>query len=320
MRGPTLADPHHPDPQQAYAAHVGSLSRWQRFVLTRSEARLGAIRSCLAVGALRGRGLEIGALHSPLRIPGGRARVEYGDRLPRRAAAELYGLDERTLVDPAHILSADDLGTIPSESFDFLVSNHLLEHIPDPIAAVEEWLRVLRPGGVLYLSVPNSLGNLYDYRREPVRIGHLLEVARMRGDADATDRHKREHWREVVREVELVPDGSPAFAERFEQFVAEDYPIHFHVYDAESVVQILDHVQQQGTYGLKVLRRYGLRHGYEVVFVVRRTARPARLPHRRPTVTSALLLVAVEAAARARAARARSSEAGPAGFPGGSEG
>ena len=41
-------------------------------------------------------------------------------------------------------------------SFDVVISSWLLQHIADPEAAVLEMARVLRPGGLLVLAVPNS--------------------------------------------------------------------------------------------------------------------------------------------------------------------
>jgi len=42
-------------------------------------------------------------------------------------------------------------------SFDAVVAQHLLEHLPDPIEGIREWRRVLRPGGLLALVTPNAL-------------------------------------------------------------------------------------------------------------------------------------------------------------------
>lgn len=42
-------------------------------------------------------------------------------------------------------------------SFDRVVSHHLVEHLEDLGAALREWRRVLRPGGVLALCTPNRL-------------------------------------------------------------------------------------------------------------------------------------------------------------------
>ncbi len=43
----------------------------------------------------------------------------------------------------------------PDMTFDFAASFHLLEHVRDPRAAVEEVRRVLRPGAPFYAGVPN---------------------------------------------------------------------------------------------------------------------------------------------------------------------
>lgn len=43
----------------------------------------------------------------------------------------------------------------PSEHFDLVVLNHVLEHVADPWRACTEAARVLRPEGILYVGVPN---------------------------------------------------------------------------------------------------------------------------------------------------------------------
>ena len=44
---------------------------------------------------------------------------------------------------------------LPAESFDLIVCNHVLEHVPDDRAAMHELHRVLRPGGWAILLVPD---------------------------------------------------------------------------------------------------------------------------------------------------------------------
>lgn len=43
-----------------------------------------------------------------------------------------------------------------NESFDFLIANHILEHIPDHLKALSEFFRVLKPGGIAILQTPYS--------------------------------------------------------------------------------------------------------------------------------------------------------------------
>lgn len=54
---------------------------------------------------------------------------------------------------------AADLSQFQDEEFDAVFSSHVLEHMEDMQAALNEWARVIRPGGYLCLYVPSA--NLY---------------------------------------------------------------------------------------------------------------------------------------------------------------
>lgn len=43
-------------------------------------------------------------------------------------------------------------------SFDFVLCNHVLEHVPDDVKALRELYRVLKPGGIAILQTPIALG------------------------------------------------------------------------------------------------------------------------------------------------------------------
>jgi predicted SAM-dependent methyltransferase len=48
------------------------------------------------------------------------------------------------------------VSTIGDATQDLVIANHFLEHYEDPLGALGIMIRVLRPGGVLYLAVPDS--------------------------------------------------------------------------------------------------------------------------------------------------------------------
>ena len=57
---------------------------------------------------------------------------------------------------PTHIVVEGDIEAMPftDGSFGTVLCTEVLEHVPDPAAAIREFRRVLRPGGVLIGSVP----------------------------------------------------------------------------------------------------------------------------------------------------------------------
>ena len=57
---------------------------------------------------------------------------------------------------PVDVVAEASTLPFPSGSKDFVLASHVLEHTPDPIKALEEWWRVIRPGGFVYLIVPHK--------------------------------------------------------------------------------------------------------------------------------------------------------------------
>jgi SAM-dependent methyltransferase len=48
-----------------------------------------------------------------------------------------------------------DALNLPGGPFDFIFSSHCLEHLTNPVQALEHWAGRLRPGGVLFLYLPH---------------------------------------------------------------------------------------------------------------------------------------------------------------------
>lgn len=57
---------------------------------------------------------------------------------------------------------AHHLAGVPDASYDFLFASHILEHLLDPDLALENWVRVVKPGGTLLIAVPHQ--HLYEQR------------------------------------------------------------------------------------------------------------------------------------------------------------
>lgn len=64
------------------------------------------------------------------------------------------GVAERVLAGDPRFRILSEVPAGPAESFDLLVSFEVLEHIEDDSQALETWLRLLKPGGRVLISVP----------------------------------------------------------------------------------------------------------------------------------------------------------------------
>lgn len=82
--------------------------------------------------------------------------------------------------------SALTTGALLQESFDAIVMSHVIEHVTDPQATIEECYRLLRPGGTLIMLTPNteSLGHRWFGRNwlhlDSPRHIHLFNPGNMR--------------------------------------------------------------------------------------------------------------------------------------------
>ncbi len=56
---------------------------------------------------------------------------------------------------PVELKNGGDGNGLPAGRWDYIFSSHCLEHLVDPISALEHWKSRLRPGGVLFLYLPH---------------------------------------------------------------------------------------------------------------------------------------------------------------------
>jgi SAM-dependent methyltransferase len=73
---------------------------------------------------------------------------------------ELFPLIRNVVIYDVKEGDAQTLANVDDGSFDFLFSSHCLEHTRNPEEALANWIRVVRPGGHLIISVPDE--DLYE--------------------------------------------------------------------------------------------------------------------------------------------------------------
>ncbi len=95
-----------------------------------------------------GEGLDIGGKPDPLAL--------YREVFSRIASVRTWDIEDG---------DAQFLAGVPDASYDFVHSSHCLEHLHNPGEGLANWLRVIRPGGHVIVTVPDE--DLYEQGRFP---------------------------------------------------------------------------------------------------------------------------------------------------------
>ena len=166
--------------KDAVAYHRELAVGWeQRYKKPAFKARLRAVEECLAGHDLHAQDwLDAGCGSGTL----ARYLVESGARVLGVDAAE-------EMVTLARELSSQDVATLqlrfehiatiarlplPDQSLDGILCSSVLEYVPDPAACLAEFARVLRPGGLLVVSVANRNSLVRKAQLATHRLGRVL--------------------------------------------------------------------------------------------------------------------------------------------------
>jgi predicted SAM-dependent methyltransferase len=253
-----MSSPALPERIHARLVQEAERRRWLRVageVLSPRQREVRANRHRLAKTFLAGQGLEIGALHLPLPLPRG-AHARYVDRMSREDLRRHYP-EMRTydLVEVDVIDDGETLATVADGSQDFVIANHFIEHTQDPIATIGNHFRVLKPGGVLFMAVPDKR-RTFDVDRPVTTLEHHIADHR-----DGPQHSRAQHYVEWATHIERDPSKAQALEEA-------DYSIHFHVFTPDSFAALLGYCRDEA--GIPLAVEAIVPSAHEFVTVLRR--------------------------------------------------
>jgi len=123
---------------------------------------------------ISGRGLEVGALHCPASLPK-HCKVEYCDAHSKEDAAKLFPeIEHDLLVDVDYIVNLDQdrLSDKVKPLYDFVIMNHVIEHVANPMSVLEQLFAVTNTGGYVVISAPDK-EYTFDKLRQLTPFEHL---------------------------------------------------------------------------------------------------------------------------------------------------
>ncbi len=151
-------------------------------------------------------------------------------------------------VGAVHIHDATALTTIKNATYDFLFASHALEHIANPLKALSEWIRVVKPGGHIILILPER-SRTFDHRRSVSRMETLIAQAEKNvGEDDLSTLD------EILRMHDLTRDTAAGTFEQFKERSLknlENRCLHHYVYDVDLLHKVCAYMK--GTYVYSVV-------------------------------------------------------------------
>lgn len=216
-------------------------------------------RELIAETYLTGVGIEIGALHNPLKLPAA-ATARYVDRLSVTELRDQYPeLAEKDLVNVDILADGELLETISDSSQDFVIANHFVEHCENPIGAVLNMLRVLKPTGVLYMALPDKRC-CFDSDRPVTSLEHL-----MRDHLEGPEWSRRGHFEEWARLVNKKAE--PEVEQEVARLMGMNYSIHYHVWTPFEMLEFVLAVRKLTAFNIELCFEHD---GVEVIFILRK--------------------------------------------------
>ena len=195
---------------------------------------------------IKGKGLEIGAFHLPTQVCEG-TKVEYVDQMSMFQIKERFPEFINTYcVYPTIIDDGEKLLKIQDESYDFIIANHMLEHCQNFFLTINNHLRVLKPNGLLFYSLPDKRVT-FDKHRELTTYEHLKNEFLF----GTTPESQYEHYYDFLKNVSNI-DGDELNVE-LKKAMESSLDTHFHVWDATTLFEHITFAIDDGLINVEIV-------------------------------------------------------------------
>jgi ubiquinone/menaquinone biosynthesis C-methylase UbiE len=203
----------------------------------------------------KGSGIEIGGLHSRLNVE---ADVKVLDYLDTESLKKKYKDDVNVNLDDLWnvdiVSQAWIIPKVKDNSLDFVMSSHVLEHLPNPSVAIEEWIRVVKPGGTVFFIVPD-MRFTFDKNRSLTNVQTLMEKHNTR-----TEKVDYDTYKEFATCTNGLL-GSPAIEiteEYLQLLYKQQENIHVHTFTENSVNEFVNALSHKLGFEVRFVQGFGM--------------------------------------------------------------
>ncbi len=211
----------------------------------------------------RGKGVEVGPGLRPHVLPQPEVDVTYVEQEDPREWLNLYNktgekpqLPEQAILDRYRRASAVTLEGFDPASLDFVFSNHVFEHLPNPFQVLANWHRMLAPGGMILGVLPDPRFT-FDCRQAPTTLHEALQEEAAGGHEVGVAKYERWcRWTE--------PKHTPA------DLIRRGYSIHVNYFTPESFRSSVRLLEERGWFDRVFI--YAAPNHKDFAFAMRRAA------------------------------------------------
>ncbi len=188
---------------------------------------------------LSGSGVEFGAAANPLPIPLG-VKVQYADLFEKpQLESELYTTDAFEYVTTDIHTSFDQMKGIRNSSQDFIIASHVIEHVRNPIGAIQTAWDKLKPNGKLVLIIPKRERTL-DRTRPATSLQHLIE------DSNNPCRYRDAlHAIEFYAHTDKTMNLKDAYDAATKSITDDQHSMHYHVWNEQEFYRVIKHINSK---------------------------------------------------------------------------
>lgn len=212
---------------------------------------------------LRGIGVDIGPLSNPFVVVNENCQSIRIDIYPKEKLIKLYPeLMPQIITKPEVLCDGETLNAFRPSSFDFITASHLLEHLRNPIGAIEKWIHTLKRGGYLVIIIPEK-NFTFDKHRPVTQIAHFLDD--YKSNTKQKDYFHYLEWAELKEK--RIASEIPIYAKKL---MNEGYPIHRHVFDESSWNAFLNLIIERLKFPIGIVESQFCRERGEVFTVLKK--------------------------------------------------
>lgn len=187
---------------------------------------------------INGKGVEFGAASSPFPIAMG-GEIEYADFYDHSLTSSPYFTNEyyakAEYVKCSYLTSIEKMLGISPESLDFIIACHVIEHVRNPLLAMETAWNKLKAKGKLVLLVPHR-DLTFDRNRELTTLEHLiLDYKRPLRERDFF------HFIEFYEKAFVSPNP---FEKAMTEFNNAFNDIHYHVWNEATFLKMANYFSE----------------------------------------------------------------------------